>query len=85
MPVGGSVDEGVAMLRYGEGVRPLFTCWYEAAEHVGGRLPSRVMFPFLPRRVVGHYLAYKTTRKQADRVVRATAVEAVESPLIGSS
>ena len=43
MPVGGSVAEGVAILRY-EALRPLFTCWYEAVEHLGGGvgLPSRV-------------------------------------------
>ena len=51
MPVGGSVDEGVVILRYREGLRPSARCLYEAVEHVGGRLPSRVMFPFLPRRV----------------------------------
>ena len=51
MPVGGSADEGVAMLRYGEALRPSARGLYEAVEHVGGRLPSRVMFPFLPRRV----------------------------------
>ena len=65
MPVGGSVDEGVAMLRYGEALRPSARCLYEAGERVGGRLPSRVMFPFLPRRVrCLRGLAYKTTRKQ---------------------
>jgi hypothetical protein len=40
MPVGGSVDEGVAILRYGEALRPSARCLYEAVEHVGGRLPS---------------------------------------------
>ena len=44
MPVGGSVEEGVAILRYGEALRPSARCLYEAVEHVGGRLPSRVMF-----------------------------------------
>ena len=66
MPVGGSVDEGVAILRYGEALRPSARCLYEAGERVGGRLPSRVMFPFLPRRVrCWNYLAYKTTRKHS--------------------
>ena len=54
----------------------------------GVGLPSRVMFPFLPRRVrCWNYLAYKTTSKQAKPIVfyRATAVEAVESPLICAS
>ena len=48
MPVGGSVAEGVAILRYGEALRPSARCLYEAVEHVGGRLPSRVMFPSGP-------------------------------------
>ena len=33
MPVGGSVDEGVAILRYGEALRPSARCLYEAVEH----------------------------------------------------
>ena len=79
MPVGGSVEEGVAILRYGEALRPSARCLYEAVEHVGGRLPSRVVFPWLPRRVrCLRGLAYKTTRKQALSCCRAI----VESPLI---
>ena len=63
MPVGGSVDEGVAILRYGEALRPSARCLYEAVEHVGGRLPRALCFrSCLAACVVGHYLAYKTTR-----------------------
>ena len=51
MPVGGSVDEGVAILRYREGLRPSARCLYEAVEHLpGGVLPSRVSVrPASPR------------------------------------
>ena len=88
MPVGASVAEGVAILVLrGAMSESVERCLYEAAEHLGGGvgLPSRVCVRPLAACVVGwHYLAYKTTRKH-DRVHRATAVEAVESKLIGSS
>ena len=45
MPVGGSVDEGVAISRDGEALRPSARGLYEAVEHLGGRLPSRVLCP----------------------------------------
>ena len=87
MPVGASVDEGVAMLRYGGALRPSARCLYEAEEHVGGRLPARVVFPFLPRRVrCSRGLAYKTTRKYISALqVKALQAIAVESPLICAS
>ena len=52
MPVGGSVDEGVLILlvmkRY---VREASCahCLYEAVEHLGVGLPSRVLCPSSPR------------------------------------
>ena len=80
MPVGGSVDEGVAILRYGEALRPSARCLYEAVEHLGVGLPSRC---FLAARALSsRELAYKTTRKYHDKVARTIAVE---SPLICAS
>ena len=49
MPVGASVDEGVAILRDGGALRPSARGLYEAVEPVGGRLPSRVCGPASPR------------------------------------
>ena len=63
MPVGASVDEGVAILRYGGALRPSAGGLYEAVEPVGGRLPSRVCVRPRRRRLrCWNYLAYKTTR-----------------------
>ena len=51
MPVGGSVDEGVAILRYGGALRPSARCLDEAVERRrrGAALACYVSVPASPR------------------------------------
>ena len=65
MPVGGSVDEGVVILLVLRGAmseRPRAPAACMKLWSGGVGLPSRVCVR-LAACVVGHYLAYKTTRK----------------------
>ena len=67
MPVGGSVDEGVAILLVLRGAmseRPRAPAACMKLWSGGVGLPSRVCGR-LAACVVGHYLAYKTTSKQS--------------------